>query len=78
MESRREKKIIIVCGKTGSGKTTILNHLAGRGSVFKPRKGLQSDTDKVTRQTLRWNEYDVELIDTIGFLDNRNFDILKE
>jgi Flp pilus assembly CpaF family ATPase len=49
MESRRDKKIIIVCGKTGSGKTTILNHLAGRGSVFKPRKGLQSDTDKVTR-----------------------------
>jgi GTPase SAR1 family protein len=72
-------KRIIVFGKTGAGKTTMLMHLAGEGSPFKPSDRLQSDTATVTSWNTRLSdEYDAELIDTIGFYDNRNLNILDE
>jgi ABC-type molybdenum transport system ATPase subunit/photorepair protein PhrA len=71
-------KRIIVFGKTGAGKTTMLMYLAGEGSPFTPSDRLVSDTVTVTSWTTRWDEYYAELIDTVGFYDNRNLNLLVE
>ena len=46
-EINLEKRSIIVVGKTGAGKSKLLNELLGDNRIFKSQTGIESCTDKV-------------------------------
>lgn len=84
-----QKRNVIVLGKTGTGKSTVANKIAGDNN-FDIAKTLKSATSKVshceaTTQDPKSNiRYDFKIIDTIGLFDTsiddkkNNDQIMKE
>ena len=65
---------IIIFGKTGSGKSTFLNWLAGR-ELFTVSNSYKSCTKKCQMEKVNVNGVTFELIDTPGFFDDEDMDI---
>lgn len=80
-----QRRNIVVLGKTGAGKSTVANKIAGHDN-FKVKSSTESVTSKVSHTEVvlvdpKTNtQYNFKLIDTIGVFDTkkRNADIMKE
>jgi GTPase SAR1 family protein len=69
---------IAVFGKSGAGKSKLLNIIADDSTLFKEGTSLRSETSKVKKRLFTWPVTDVNVIgiDTIGYDDNRaQFDL---
>ena len=62
---------IIVLGKTGGGKSTFCNYLAGR-KIFKEYYHLASGTKRCKLKKVDINGYEFQLIDTPGLFDTEH------
>ena len=74
---------IILLGKIGSGKSTLVNHIVGdktcevRGSVESVTRSTSLLTAPI-QATARGYHYTFKLIDTVGIYDRSNHEILKD
>ncbi|KAG9584584.1 hypothetical protein KCU97_g10078, partial [Aureobasidium melanogenum] len=69
---RPRGKLVAVCGKTGSGKTSFISALAGRDCGI--GYDLQSKTSEIHEVELRLGRETVILVDTPGFSDTNKTD----
>ncbi|KAG9735595.1 hypothetical protein KCU73_g10468, partial [Aureobasidium melanogenum] len=69
---RPRGKLVAVCGKTGSGKTSFISALAGRDCGI--GYDLQSKTSKIHEVEVRLGRETVILVDTPGFSDTNMTD----
>jgi GTP-binding protein EngB required for normal cell division len=69
-----EVSYIILCGKTGSGKSWLGNHLSSR-RIFVEGGGVRSVTNALTRQA-SWNGRYI-VVDSAGFFDSGGSDVEK-
>lgn len=67
-ESKSKSISILVTGKTGTGKSTLINGLIGR-EVAKQGDNLDPGTTEITEYTLREGEITVNVFDTPGLQD---------
>ena len=70
------KRVVVFIGRTGSGKSTCANALAGDFDSFKESDGSVSETKFVEAKTVRVDRaegkvYDVKIVDTIGIADTK-------
>ena len=70
------KRVVVFIGRTGSGKSTCANALAGDFDSFKESDGSVSETKFVEAKTVRVDPpegkvYDVKIVDTIGIGDTK-------
>ncbi|XP_065196515.1 uncharacterized protein LOC135828007 [Sycon ciliatum] len=76
-DGREIDRTIVLMGRTGKGKSTLANVIAGRykGDLFPESSSPTSKTEGLPTHTVlvpyAGREYAVKIIDTIGFCDNR-------
>ena len=70
-ESNSKSLSILVTGKTGTGKSTLINGIVGR-EVAKQGHGLDPETSEVTAHTSREGEITVNVFDSPGLQDGTN------
>jgi GTP-binding protein EngB required for normal cell division len=74
------KPVIVATGRTGAGKSTILNNISNQTAGFRSGDGNASVTDDYQMKEVHWlgdpNDSTVILIDTIGYEDNNSIDAL--
>ena len=81
--SNGRKKLLII-GKTGTGKSTLCNAIAGKKDLFETSSGGKSCTNRTKFANISFNnnhEQPISIIDTIGFDDsnsNEDNDIVSE
>ena len=75
------KRVVIVLGKTGGGKSTVANRVLG-SETFVVKDTPQSVTRSCTNSisTMKGTGIEVEMIDTVGLFDHdiSNEDTIKE
>jgi len=71
VESSNNIPVIMALGKTGVGKSRILNEIAGIADLFPVSPGMHSMTNEAILKKVKLFDREVKLLDTMGFCDNK-------
>ena len=67
--SPEDRRVIVLCGVTGDGKSSTGNTLAGSTSSFAVSGGLSSATQECAHVDYLFGDVATRVVDTIGFSD---------